>query len=74
MTKTAVIAVSDTHINSTVALSPRSVNLDDGGTWRSSRQQAALWECWQDYWQQAASIKADQKIAVLNGDIGELDT
>lgn len=70
---TTVAIVSDTHINSTVALCPPTVNLDDGGTYRSSKTQRWLWDCWQDYWLQISKLPG-RKIAIFNGDLAELDT
>lgn len=72
--RTAVIAVSDMHINSTVALLKPTVNLDDGGTYHASRTQRAMWESWLDFWDEAGKLPAKRKIGVFNGDIGELDT
>lgn len=74
MPKTAIIAVGDLHVNSTVALCPPSVNLDDGGTYRSSKKQRALWEAWLDFWGEMGRLDVDRRIVVLNGDLGELDT
>lgn len=73
---TLLIVSSDHHINSTVALCPPVVNLDDGGTYHASQGQKWLWECWNDAWAQCAKLAqgCDRVIAVLNGDIGELDT
>lgn len=70
---TTLICVSDTHINSTVALCPPGVNLDDGGTYRPSQAQRWLWRNWLEFWAQAGEIPG-RKIVVLNGDIAELDT
>jgi hypothetical protein len=57
-----VAAFSDTHFNSTVALCPPTITLDDGGTYRASKAQLWLWQCWLDYWQTVARLQA-----VLNG-------
>ena len=69
-----LIQVGDTHINSLVALCPPTVNRD-GGTYRSSRGQRWLWQCWLEMWE---TIKRDyptqRKVLVLTGDLGELDT
>jgi hypothetical protein len=74
--QTLLIVSSDHHINSTVALCPPTVNLDDGGTYHASPGQRWLWESWQDAWKRCAELArgVDRVIAVLNGDIGELDT
>lgn len=73
MTETTVIVVSDTHINSTVALCPPAVELDDGGTYHPSPAQRWLWRNWLDFWSRAAQ-QPGRKIVVINGDLGELDT
>ena len=74
MAKTALIAVGDLHVNSTVALCTPSMQLDDGGTYRASNTQRALWSAWLDFWQEIADLKVDRRILVINGDLGELDT
>jgi len=71
--KTAVIAVGDLHVNSTVAISKPVVNLDDGGTYRASKSQRALWYSWLDFWQSVEELDVDRRVLVLKGDIGELD-
>lgn len=70
---TTLIAVGDMHINSTVALCPPGVELDDGGTYQPSREQRWLWRNWLDFWQSAAQ-QPGRRIAILNGDLAELDT
>lgn len=40
----------DLHVNSTVALCPPRVPLDDGGEYRASPMQAWIWGHWRDYW------------------------
>jgi hypothetical protein len=72
MTITLAI-VADTHINSTLGVCPPVINLDDGGTYISSKVQRELWRAWLDYWEQIDKLPGD-KIAVFNGDLGELDT
>lgn len=71
--ETHVIVTSDHHINSTVGLCTPYMNLDDGGTYRASRTQRALWESWCAMWQEVGSLPG-RKISMLNGDLGELDT
>ena len=68
-----LICVSDLHINSTVALSPPVVNLDDGGTYHASRGQRWLWECWLDFTERVTGLPG-RKVLLINGDMGELDT
>jgi hypothetical protein len=73
--KTALIIVSDLHINSTVALCTPTVNLDDGGTYHASRTQTWLWRCWLDFVDQVyKDYQGYRKILIINGDLGELDT
>lgn len=50
------------------------VNLDDGGTYHASTNQRKLYDCFTDFCKEIGNIKADRKIGVLVGDIGELDT
>jgi hypothetical protein len=71
---TLLIISADHHINSTVALCPPIVNLDDGGTYHASAGQRWLWDSWLEAWEAIGKIKARRKILVLNGDLGELDT
>ena len=67
-----LICISDLHINSTVALAPPAVHLDDGGTYHASRGQRWLWECWTDF---SLRVKAlpGRKVLLICGDLGELD-
>jgi hypothetical protein len=73
MARTAVIVVSDLHVNSKVALCTPTVNLDEGGTYRASRTQRALWDAWLDFWKTMNEYDC-RKVLFLNGDVGELDT
>lgn len=73
MTQTTLVIVSDEHINSAVGLCKPEINLDDGGTYHVSRGVRWLWNCWLDFCQQASAAPG-RKIAILNGDLGELDT
>lgn len=70
---TSIITISDTHINSAVALCPPVINLDDGGTYHASRLQSELWRFWLDFWEWAATFPAPRVLLHL-GDLGELDT
>lgn len=67
----AIAVVSDGHTNSKVALCPPSLELDEGGTHRANRTQCALFEGWVDFWKQFGKVKANTKIGVFNGDLGE---
>ena len=75
MPKTAIIAISDTHSNSTVAVCPPRINLDDGGTYFSSPGQRWLWDKMLEFSDWANELTTGYKRAlILNGDAGELDT
>lgn len=66
-----LVAISDTHCNSTVGLCPPVVDLDDGGRYHSSLAQSAVWKCWLDFWRIVRDMKQDldaQVITVSNGD------
>jgi len=67
-----LICVSDLHINSSVAICPPVVNLDDGGTYHASRGQRWLWECWKEF-SLAVKTLSGRKVLLLCGDLGELD-
>ena len=72
--KTAVIVVSDLHVNSTVAVLPPRVELGDGGEYRASSLQRALWFAWLSFWESAKELAKDCKtIAVSNGDLVDID-
>ena len=73
---TILAVVGDTHINSSVGLSPLTINLDDGGTYRASKGQRWLWYNWLDYWECVAKLvtQHDAKVwTVFNGDLVEGD-
>jgi hypothetical protein len=73
--KTALICVADLHINSTLAVCPPVVSLDDGGTYHASRTQRWLYECFLDFTDQAKALtEGYRNIVVFNGDLSELDT
>lgn len=72
---TTIVAVtSDLHCNSTVALCPPVVQLDDGGIYYQSTAQKWLWDCWEHYWKQVETLvqkySADLFL-VFNGDLVE---
>lgn len=69
---TTLISISDLHINSTVALCPPAVNLDDGGTYHYSDGQRWLWKRWLDFVERVRDIEG-RKVLALCGDIGEID-
>ena len=64
-----VAVVSDLHINSTIGLCPlNGVSLDDGGTYRPSKEQRWLGRCWSDFWDRAQALGGDRLHVVINGD------
>lgn len=71
MTTTLVI-VSDLHVNSTAGLCTPVVNRESG-TYHAHRPQRELWESWLDFCKRAEAAPG-KKIAIVNGDLGELDT
>jgi hypothetical protein len=74
-TQPAVVAlVGDLHINSTVALSPPVVNLDDGGTYRASSQQRWIWRHWLDFWTEVKERRdahGARLVIIINGETGD---
>jgi hypothetical protein len=71
---TTVVVVSDLHINSTVALCTPSINLDDGGTYKASKAQRWLWNCWLDMWEHKIPLlSVGDKILIINGDMADID-
>jgi hypothetical protein len=68
-----VVINADLHVNSTVGLCPPRVKRDAGGTYLHSREQAWLWECWQDLWQRVHAAPKDFVISVLLGDVPDLN-
>ncbi len=66
------MVVGDLHVNSTVGLLPYSVNLDDGGTYRSSKGQRWLWRNWLSFWDEVSTTAEKHKASVwtvFNGDL-----
>lgn len=69
--RAVVAAVSDLHINSTVALCPPGVELDDGGHYSPSPFQQNLWRCWLDYWRAVLMTRerhGGRLYVIINGD------
>ncbi len=77
MSKPVIIAVtSDHHTNSTLGLSPASVTLDDGGSYRPSRLQNKLRRHWVAFVEQSQRMKevyGGSLISVFNGDVTDGD-
>jgi hypothetical protein len=70
---TTVAIVADSHINSSVALRAPIVYEDDSDEKRASKAQHWLWNSWVDFWDKVGKMPG-RKMAVFNGDLGELDT
>ena len=69
---TILAVVGDLHINSTVGLLTPTVNLDDGGTFRSSKNQKRVWMNWLSFWEEIRKVRKAEKAkvwTVFNGDM-----
>jgi hypothetical protein len=69
---TILVTVGDLHVNSTVGLVTPTVNLDDGGTYRSSKGQRWLWRNWLEFWEEIQKVKKKERAkvwTVFNGDM-----
>jgi hypothetical protein len=66
------VVVGDTHINSTVGLVTPITNLDDGGSYRSSKGQRWLWRNWLNFWEEIESRKG-KVWTVFNGDLVDIN-
>lgn len=68
-----VLAItSDLHAGSTVALCPPEITLDDDGTYKASKAQSWMWECWNDFWKQVAEARKEYGgplYQLFNGDL-----
>ena len=66
------MVVGDLHINSTIGLVVPTTNLDDGGTYRSSKGQRWLWRNWLSFWDEVSTVAEKHKASVwtvFNGDL-----
>jgi hypothetical protein len=71
----AVIVVSDTHINSTVGLSPNLVYNDNGDKVESNKTRRWLNRAWLSFLDDAEQMtEGYRRIVVLNGDLAEYDS
>lgn len=72
---TAILVLSDLHVNSTTAICPKNgINLDDGGTYLPSPRQKILIKLWDKFINDVKYIVKGYKLYVIfNGDVGELD-
>ena len=69
-----VVLVSDLHCNSRVGLSPPTVNLDNGGTYRASKPQRWLWSRFLAFRDEAGEIRernGGRLILILNGELAD---
>jgi hypothetical protein len=71
---TILVVVGDTHVNSTVGLITPVCNLDDGGTFRSSKGQKWLWRNWLSFWDDVRKAAGKNKVwTVFNGDLVDVN-
>ena len=71
---TALVHISDLHINSTVALCTPTYHKDDGGTGRYSAAQRWIWHNWLDFLDKVEEAKKhDKVILVINGEVVDGD-
>ncbi|KKK70938.1 hypothetical protein LCGC14_2918940, partial [marine sediment metagenome] len=66
------MVVGDLHTNSTVGLVTPTTNLDDGGTYRSSKGQRWLWRKWLSFWDEVSTVAEKHNASVwtvFNGDL-----
>ncbi len=71
---TLVAIVGDIHSNSTVALCPPRVQLDDGGEYVASQPQRWIWRQWLVYWKEIEERRAAlnaRLFVVLNGELAD---
>lgn len=74
MAKLTIGWLSDLQTNSTVALCPPVVNLDDGGSYHASRTQRQLWNDYLNFRDRLKSAKGDGDLyLVFNGDLHDGD-
>lgn len=66
--------ISDLQTNSTVAVCPPLINLDDGGTYHASRLQRQLWNDYTDFRDRLQSAKGNGDLyLIFNGDVHDGD-
>lgn len=72
---TALVAiVGDIHANSTTAVCPPRVPLDDGGEYVASKAQRWIWRQWKTFWQTVAERRAEidgPLVVILNGEVAD---
>jgi hypothetical protein len=73
---TILAIVGDLHVNSTVGLVTPTINLDDGGTISSSKDQKFLWKRWLVFWDEIRKVGKSNKAevwTVFNGDMVDVN-
>jgi hypothetical protein len=65
-----VVVISDTHCGCRLALCPPEVSLDEGGDYKHSKLQAAIWAWWQEFWGEwvPMATRGEPFAVVHNGD------
>lgn len=69
-----LVLTGDLHTNSTVALCPPVVELDDGGRYHASPMQKWLWARWNEYWDAVEGLRDAhdcEVVTVLNGELAD---
>lgn len=66
----SVAFVADWHVNSTIGLCPGPIQLDDGGLYQPSDEQAWLWDRWREFWAEVGRLEG-RRVAVVCGDVVE---
>lgn len=64
----SILAVSDLHVGSTVALWPEACAVEDGGHYIGSKWQRWLMRCWKDMLKRVKALD-EPPLLVLNGDL-----
>ena len=71
---TIIAVAGDLHTNCTVGLCSPIVALDDGGQYRASREQRAVWREWLKFWNEVGAARDEagaRLIIVLNGELAD---
>ena len=69
-----LVLTGDLHVNSTVALCPPKVELDDGGVYHASDKQLWIYERWVEFWNLAERLQREHKCkvtTVINGELAD---
>lgn len=68
-----IAIVSDLHVGSSIGLCSSKLDLDDGGVYQPSKNQAELYRGWCKFTQHVDGLQADKKVLVVNGDLVDGD-